>query len=383
MVNLQSPLSFNSSQYTLRTHPQSGSQSPQRSADTSQALSSMQDKALDSLASKIPGMDSSKLRKLDASEYTPDKIAGRISHVVAAGLANARASGKSEEEVQALYDSAVKGVEQGFKDAKEILSGLKLLSGGIADQVAETEQATFNALGEISPTRQSQPTSSVSAMSVAERYSKAEDFSLTLQTREGDKVKVTFSHNLAAQGSFSAAADSDGNQVAVFDLSRSESSGFQFSVDGDLNPDELEAIQNLVRDVGQVANEFFNGDVQKAFEQAPDISFDGSQLASMRLHMSRSEQYSAAQAYRQTDASSSADQGQSGLRLGHLSRQLSDAAQNPMLAFVDQAKEAISQIMQGMMEQDTRFKDAAQDQQASYQENMARLLNSVQSTGSE
>ena len=66
---------------------------------TAQALSSLQEKALNALTREIPGMDASALKKVDANEYTPEKIADRISSFVAMGLENARAQGKTEEEV--------------------------------------------------------------------------------------------------------------------------------------------------------------------------------------------------------------------------------------------------------------------------------------------
>jgi hypothetical protein len=378
VVTLQSQLSSLSTAYTPKTNSHASGRANQAVPDTAQALSGLQNKALESLAREIPGMEASKFKDLDASDYTPEKIADRISQVVATGLANARANGKSEEDVQALYESAVKGVERGFKEAKEILSNLKVLNGSIADQVGATERATFDALGEISPSHQPQASKGVTALAVAERYQQADDFELSLETRDGDRVKVSFSRDLSASSSMAVAADGQGNRAAVLDVSRTESSGFRFSVEGDLSADELEAIQNLVRDVGQVANQFFNGDVQKAFEQAPDIAFDRSQLASMRLHMSRSEQYSVAQRYQQTQQLQNPNQAQSELRLGHLTREMSESAQSPLLAFLDQAKEAVSQLMQGLVEQDSRFKDASSDQQSLYRSNLDRLLGAFE-----
>ncbi len=53
--------------------------------------------------------------------------------------------------MQQLYDAAVSGVAQGFKEARDILDHLELLQGGIKTQVDETEQKTFAALAEIAP----------------------------------------------------------------------------------------------------------------------------------------------------------------------------------------------------------------------------------------
>lgn len=347
--------------------------------ESAKALATLQDSALNALAREIPGMEASDLKRLDASEYTPEKIADRISQFVAQGLDSARARGKSEEEVQALYDSAVRGVEQGFNEAKDILENLNMLGGGIGEQVQATEDATFAALEKLSPANRSQALagSGTVGMAAAQRYQLAEDFALSLRTNEGDTVKISFSRALDAQVTLAGAWDDAGNQVSTLDVSRSERSGFQFAVEGDLSAEEIDAIQNLVRDVGQVANQFFGGDVQRAFEQASDISFDQSQLSAMSLRMSRTEQSSAAQQYRATQQLANPEQAQSGVRLGHLAQDLSDSYQRPELAFLEQAREAVSQIMQGLVEQDSRFKDAATEQQSVYRDNLNRLFDAA------
>ncbi len=376
-MTIQTNLSLVSSSYTLKSFNSVSGHGARASQDPSQALSSLQNKAMTALAREIPGVESADLQALDPGEYTPEKIADRIGKYVSMGLANARAQGKSEEDVQALYDSAVKGVEQGFKEAKEVLSNLKLLDGSIAEQVDATEQATFAALAKLSPSQQTQDVSATKSLGLAARYQSADDMSLTLTTREGDKVRVNFSRSLDAQGSFAVSEDGEGNQAAVLDISRSQSSGYSFSVEGDLSTDEIDAIQNLVRDVGTVANDFFGGDVQKAFEEAPGIAFDDSQLASMNLHMSRSEQYSAAKAYQETQSLAEPEQAKSGRRLGHLMRDLRDSFEQPALGFLNQAGKGASEIMQGLVEQDSRYKETSVDQQSAYQENLRRLLSSL------
>lgn len=385
MINIHS---YNASQsnvlanaQSLKTGKHGAGQGLQGGQSTNQALSSLQDKVLNALAGKMPGMNADALKKLDANEYTPEKIADRIGSFVALGLENARARGKSEEDIQKLYDSAVKGVEQGFKEAKDILESLKVLNGDIATQVGKTEEATFAALAKLSPSYKADTvgkTGGMTSLAAAERYQRADDFSLTLKTREGDVVKVNFSRSLDAQSGGVAAKDGQGNQASRLDLSRTEKTGYEFSVEGDLNEDEITAIQNLMRDVSSVANDFYGGNVQKAFDEVSNVSFDTNQLASMNLRMSRSEQTSSVQQYQSTQQLENPEQANAGRRLGHLADELRDSFQKSALDFLDQAREAASQIMQGLVQQDSRFKDALPDQQAVYQDNLDRLLSAVQ-----
>nr|WP_207188637.1 DUF5610 domain-containing protein [Thiocystis minor] len=363
----------------MTTASQSAGQGLKTLNESAKALSSLQDGALNALAREIPGMEATEFSNLDASEYTPDKIANRIGQFVALGLDNARAQGKSEEEVQSLYDSAMKGVEQGFKEAKEILKNLDLLGGGIGEQVKATEDATFAALEKLSPAGQSQDVAGTATlgMASAQRYQRAEDFNLSLQTKDGDTVKISFSRDFAAQQSNATVMDEQGNQVSLMDVSQSENSGYQFKVEGNLSVEEIDAIQALVSDIGKVANDFFRGDVEKAFSQVSNVAFDDSQLASMNLRMSRTEQYSAVQQYQQTQQLENPEQAQSGRRLGHLMREMRDSFQNPALEFLSQAREAASQIMRGLVEQDSRFQDASPERQSKYQNDMERLLSAV------
>jgi hypothetical protein len=380
-MTIQSHFPSVSNNIAFKSWSQGSNQGLRARDDASQALSRLQSKALDVLASEIPGMESSDLKALDAADYTPDKVAARIGDFVAMGLANAKAQGKTDAEVQALYESAVKGVEKGFKDAKQILSDLNLLNGKVGEQVEETEKLTFDALAKLSPSQQEQAVSTPStrAYAMAERYQRADDFSLTLKTQDGDTVKVRFSQAEMAQGAYALAEDDEGNQVELLDISRSQKTGYSFSVEGDLSEDEIEAIQSLVQDVGEVANDFFGGDVQKAFEQATDIAFDSSQLASMNLRMSRTEQYSAVQRYQETQRMETPVQEHAGRRLGHLRQDLSDSFQKPALDFLGQAGQFADQLMRGLVEQDTRFKDAIGEQQELYQGYLNRLLGSVES----
>ncbi len=380
MINIHSYSASQANFRSLTTASQVASQGLKTLNEPAKAPPSLQDSgALSALAREIPGMEATAFSNLDASEYTPDKIADRIGQFVALGLDNARAQGKSEEEVQSLYDSAMKGVEQGFKEAKEILKNLDLLGGGIGEQVKATEDATFAALEKLSPANRSQGVAGAATlgMASAQRYQRAEDFNLSLQTKDGDTVKISFSRDFAAQQSNATVMDEQGNRVSLMDFSQSESSGYQLKVEGNLSVEEIDAIQALVSDIGKVANDFFRGDVEKAFAQVSNVAFDDSQLASMNLRMSRTEQSSAVQQYQQTQQLENPEQAQSGRRLGHLMREMGDSFQNPALEFLSQAREAASQIMRGLVEQDSRFQDASPERQSKYRDDMERLLSAV------
>jgi len=339
-----------------------------------------QRQVLESLASHIPGMSVEGLKALDPAQYTPDKVAGRISSFVASGLENARARGRSEEDIQRLYDSAVQGAEKGFREARDILSGLDVLNGRIAEQVDETERLTFDALAGLNPSRAAQDAGALGAtrsIAAAERFQQSERMELSLRTRDGDEVTIQFARDFDQQASFAAVADGNGNQAASFDVSSTESSGYRFQVKGDLSAEELDAIRNLVQDTTQLAGQFFNGDVQAAFEQAQNISFDSSQLARMELNMSSSTRYTAAQRYQETQQLADTSQNQPGRRLGQFMREMQDRFSQPGLEFLENAMGSGANLLQGLVEQDSRFQTADAEQQALYREQLGRLFDAL------
>lgn len=338
-----------------------------KSQDATQVL-------LGKLAEKIPGMTTEKLSGLDAQNFTPDKVAGRISDFVAAGLAAAKNRGASDERLQQMYDAAVKGVETGFKEAREILDNLNVLQGDIKTQVDETEQKTFDALAEIAPGSRDAVAQAV--LGAAERYRNAEDMSLTVKTQDGDEVTINFSRNQSYDATYGAGADSQGNSAAWMDVSRSESTQYQFSVKGELDEGEIDALQQMVRDISGVADEFFNGDVQKAFEQSAGIRFDASELSSMDLSMSYSRSLSQAASYEQVgNLEQPADK--PGLRLGQLMKDLAESVGVPSLGFLQSPAQAGRDLMTGLVEQNGRFSDAIKELQDSYRNNLKQLLDTV------
>ncbi len=357
-----------------QSRPQSGVEGSNQQKGSSQDANQV---LLGKLAEKIPGMSAEKLSGLDAEDFTPDKVAGRITDFVAQGLEAARSRGASEERLTEMYNAAVKGVEKGFAEAREILDELDMLNGGIAAQIDETEQLTFDALAGIAPGSAAQ-TSSLSqvALGGAERFRNAEDMSLTVLTRDGDEVTINFSRNQSYDATYGAAADNQGNSVAWMNVSRSESSQYEFSVKGELDEGELDALQQMIRDISGVADEFFNGDVQKAFDQSADISFDASELQSMQLDMSYTRSLARASTYEQVGG---LDQpvDKPGKRLGQLMKDLANSVGAPSLGFLQSPAQAGRDLMSGLVEQDSRFNEALESVQDVFSKHLQDLLDKV------
>ncbi|WP_051560075.1 hypothetical protein [Marinobacterium jannaschii] len=208
-------------------------------------------------------------------------------------------------------------------------------------------------------------------MLAAERYSLAESFSLELKTKDGDSVTINFAHDSAYEASFGATAGADGSAIS-FSIDRSESSDYRFSVEGELDEDELKAIDSLVKEIGEIASDFFDGDLQAAFDQASELEINRDELSSMNLNMTRSESYSAVAAYQQVQEQSDPAAG-AGRRLGHMMNGVQDAVSRPGLSFMQDAFDVGQQLLDNLVQQDLRYREADKEQQDKYDQNSSNL----------
>jgi hypothetical protein len=337
--------------------------------------SASQDALISRLASNIPGMSASDLKDLNADDFTPEKVANRIGDFVAQGLEAARRSGRSEEDVQKMYDAAVKGVEKGFAEAKEILDNLNMLTETIETNIDSTFEKTFDRLTELDPSLAAEnaaKSSTIERLTAAQRYDEAESLSLQVKTHDGDTVTINFSNQSRIEQSMGYESDGSNSQ-SIFNLSRSEESNYRFSVEGDLDDKEIDALQNLIKDVNEIAGEFFDGDVQKAFDMASEFQMDKTELSSMNLQLAQTKQYSAISNYSATQANSEVEA--AGKRLGHLSNEFAALSQDPKLNFMQEIREFSEELLATLVSQDARYREADSEEQSIFDANLESLVS--------
>ena len=110
-----------------------------------------------------------------------------------------------------------------------------------------------------------------------------------LETQEGDTVrlKITASESLAVDIEQSEDGDTAISEVELQARSRTRIS---IKVNGSLNEEELAAIQDIVAQAGELADDFFAGNIADAFAAASALEVDATQLANVRIRMKSSEQ---------------------------------------------------------------------------------------------
>ena len=267
------------------------------------------------------------------------KVAKNVLGFVTGAIRRAQADGADEKKLTDLLGQARKGIDQGFGDARDELKGTGLFSedldkgitksydliqdglgkfeeelfGKKADAETETTDSS-NGVQVANTTAQaakSDGAQNISVKGLAAAFSGRQSASLELATKEGDKITISFdqqdswqwqqarsnsSVNRKALEAYGDNSNGNGRSEAAASRSQSGSSlyyshsvGFSFSVEGNLNADELKAIGGLVDQVGSLSDSFFGGDLQGALDQAKDLSWDDSQLVSFSLDLQQSQ----------------------------------------------------------------------------------------------
>lgn len=191
-------------------------------------------------------------------------------------------------------------------------------------------------------------------------YGYSQTMSLTLKTREGDTVQVDFRQLYAQYQSYQHEQEAvEGPKGARYFESTEvmEATAFEerfgFSVKGDLNEDELKAIYDVFDQVNDLANQFFDGNIEEAFKQAQNMEIDFGQLSNVSLDLQktevRSQTYQHAAAYQQVQQATQQVEGQSEGESGKLSNlppylQKMQQVVETMDQYFAQAREKVEQI---------------------------------------
>ncbi|ALS98995.1 DUF5610 domain-containing protein [Lacimicrobium alkaliphilum] len=257
-----------------------------------------------------------------------EEIAKNVLNFVGGAIKNAQAKGADEDKLTSMFDQARQGVLKGVKMAEkdlggmmneEISTGIKKSQDLIEDGLQSLEQKIFG--------------QSLQSQSVTESfsYTREDNSELSITTKDGDEVTIRFedSTQFAFHQSLMTSGQSSENQAGAegeqqstdnnFSFTASQSyqfyqaNAFSFSVRGELDESELSAIGELVGDAADVADEFYNGNVEEAFNQALKLGFDDSELTSYALQLSRNEQTKVIQTYESVSHNDDMSRGQEGL----------------------------------------------------------------------
>ena len=213
------------------------------------------------------------------------------------GLDSLRRQGASEERLMQRLEAAKEGIAKGYEEGIQQLDDMGLLNEDLEGEIAKGRELIEAGLSELeagisNPTRVD--TQAASSYQYAARTRVENSLTLDVFTRDGDRVSVSFEQ---VADKFNYQAQTGGSSI----LASGYEDGFtwQMDVNGSLDEEEQQALGSLLQDVEKLSNTFFNGDLGSALEQAMQLGFDGSELASMSLNLKQSAFSSVSQAYNQ------------------------------------------------------------------------------------
>ncbi len=235
------------------------------------------------------------LKGLNADDYTPEKVSERILGFVSGRIL----AGGDNEQQNELLAQAREGIEKGFAEARDILDSLDVLNGKVKSDADSTYDLIqqgldrldqkINAKDEALEGKTEQALNkNVQEASIENSYARSESTQVSITTAEGDKILIDLFKEQSAQLEQHYRQNKEGSSYSQ-SQSFSASTGVNYQVDGDLDENEQKAIDDLLKNITQVSNQFFSGDTQQAFKTAMEMNFDSKELTRFSLNLSYQE----------------------------------------------------------------------------------------------
>lgn len=297
------------------------------------------------------------------------KASGNILSFIEAQLKRDLADGADAEALASRLEAGLEGFKKGFGEAAEQLEEMGLLSDEMEAEIGQTYDLVLAGVEKLRErfvegissgadtdgAQAAAPVANVDMPAPASieqsfgRYESAQrnEFSFSLTTADGDRVTISAS-SLRASITQQYAAQVQGLETLLqYQRSSTAEDRFAFTVEGELDADELEAINELLGQVNDLAATFFSGDVEAAFEEALELGYDSSEITAFSLNMTQTS------VQRVTEVYERVGQGNQGgglagrlAPLGNFVRELMDAQQTA--SRFEQPLELLSALLEGV-----------------------------------
>lgn len=261
-------------------------------------------------------------KALEQQEKRADVAANNILKFIELRLQQDKKDGATLDELTSRIDAGIEGFELGYAQANEALEQLNLLNPELESEISLTQSKVLEGIEQLKQTYlgtvpedtnvtddpnndmpKSASVTSTEQFVQGQQSTQANEFSFDLVTADGDKVTI-YTSALMARKNESGYSSSlqNGQLVEMAYQSHAElkQSQFMFSVEGDLDEDELVAINNLLNNVNDLAKDFYSGDVETAFNKALSMDYDAAEISEFSISLTQIKNFTAYKAY-QTD----------------------------------------------------------------------------------
>lgn len=255
---------------------------------------------------------------------SPKEVAATVLGFVENRINAEKASGASTERLNDLMAQAKSGIEKGYGQARKDIEGLGLMTDELSKDISEGFDLINVGLDKISQEINNPGLAKENDKQLASQLTPSSEAPLKDKTAVGslfnsDKSDVS-SNALSRQYDSSVASAAsvkqitentadfvlntqEGDQILIrmSDLQQAsyektnlgealtvgQSFRFEFSVKGDLNEQELQAINSVLEQVDNISSLFFSDQFDAAFSSAMNLGFDPKQIASFSLDLSK------------------------------------------------------------------------------------------------
>jgi hypothetical protein len=165
---------------------------------------------------------------------------------------------------------------------------------------------------------------------------------LEVKTQDGDTITLQMQSQWQSALYYSE-NNTPAAQSKQMTMEQFQGYAIQFQVEGELDEEELAALDQVMQQLSVATNHFFNGDLGGAISSLEQFQLDSEEFTSLAIHMERSVSYSMAESYREvSQLSPGSGQLQPAVTGGLFG--LSDYVNN-MLQMMDEVNEQIERIL--------------------------------------
>lgn len=286
-----------------------------------------------------------------SSLFDFEEVAKNVLRFVGGALKNAAAKGSDEDTLLNMFEQAKRGVLKGIELAEKDLAGF--MNDEIKDGISSSKALINEGIQNLEDSLLKRPDSEVEKQKTIDEsaaYARSETGELNIRTRDGDQVSIRFEdlqqfefnqQRIVSQtlpptnteqpkaiapapssgkiepqpNSFGLApevtddvpavaaeqttkdSDSENTQQLEERYLFVEMSNLSFSVKGQLDEQELVAIGDLVNDANDLAELFFDDDIEGAFQNALELGYNQQELSGFALQLTKRQQVEVVSAY--------------------------------------------------------------------------------------
>ncbi|GAA6152651.1 DUF5610 domain-containing protein [Pseudoteredinibacter isoporae] len=278
--------------------------------------------------------------------HSAEAVADSILGFIANRLEQDKENGATQEQLQSRLEAGLKGFKRGFGEASNMLKDLNLLNKKVEADIGETYQRVHEGIADladdyelvsplasasdrvkdagpvaandesvsraapstvtasVSASRQEQLSSIVSRgqpLQAPERlqapaaeyqayeldYSRSRTFQFEVQTQDGDTISIDAASLIRYQEQ-QHHLNNGGSEFSSASFNSSEDYAALLNIKGDIDEGEWQAFTELFDQVLDLAENFYEGDVAQAFDQALSLGYNGEEIAQFSLNLQQS-----------------------------------------------------------------------------------------------